>query len=147
MNIKHISKSKCAQARGVFQEDGIVKLLIICITFLIKPIYSRQYFYLFKNQLNLTRIKSELSNHKPKINIAELTFKVVTLYAEADTLYEECFEFRSYPYIFSDYTNYTKLLVKLIILTIYHMHINLHLLLVVLLHSACTRTRIDAKES
>ena len=100
MNIKHILKFKSARARRVFQEDGIVKLLITCIMSLIKPIYMRHYYYLFKNPLDLTEIESNLSKHKPKINIDDLTFKVVTSKAEADKLEEEGFEFRSYPYIF-----------------------------------------------
>ena len=110
MNIQHILEFRCARARRVYQEDGIVKFLITCIMSLIKPIYMRHYYYLFKNQLNLTEIKSNLSKHKPKINIDDLTFQVVTSNAEADKLEEEGFEFRSYPYIFSPYTNYTKML-------------------------------------
>ncbi len=87
-------------------EKGLPGLLKASVLYLISPIYERNIFYLYKYDLNAD---CHFNVDKPKANIQDLKFIVVSSNQEADELEKRNLKFRTCPTDFNDgLKTYTK---------------------------------------
>ena len=87
-------------------EKGLPGLLKASVLYLFSPIYERNIFYLYEYDLNAD---CHFNVDKPKANIQDLQFIVVSSNQQADELEKRNLKFRTYPTAFNDgLKTYTK---------------------------------------
>jgi hypothetical protein len=81
------------RAREIRQKDGMFMLLKSGIRFLVRPVYQCNLYYLYERQAKAEYSSGEIT---PRMNTANLNFRIVSSNQEADKLEKENFKFRSY---------------------------------------------------
>jgi hypothetical protein len=82
------------RAQEIRQESGRLALFRASCLFLVRPVYQRNFYYLFERPV---KSKSGISEAEIKNNTNDLVCKVVSSNEEADELERENLKFRSVP--------------------------------------------------